>query len=365
MSRYNDELKLKLAWQTAYEQRTCPPAEILYAEHTNQDLGQHLAFCDSCRESRAIAKDGTTGAQGFFASLRLNKLPQESTAAKQSGQIWTLDKNLCRWQEGGRYFSPPTVLLLSESGTGYEWKVSQLYSDKRLMSDGDVFLDDRFGFAQGWNTYTIPTDLLQCWLGNATEAQVAETIAAGTMQKTPLDDDSILSFFRQMERDVGEKVATSNIPTIESVLEGIFGSIAAVYNKLSRFNLPECADSLLELLAGASDPHAVIPVLASTNIPLLVNIIIKQSDGAITIKSVGATLTDNIWEDGDYYVAGKLNEVQSEDLILLASLHMNGKVLCEHQSHIEKDSPYFDIVFKSAAEEAGSIDNLKFILVKP
>jgi hypothetical protein len=98
---------------------------------------------------------------------------------------------------------------------------------------------------------------------------------------------------------------------------------------------------------------------------LPVNIVIKQADGAITIKTVGATLTEDAWEDGDYYVAGKLNEVQGEKLFLVASLTLDGKVIRECREDIEKISPYFDIVFHDIAREACKIDNLKFILVKP
>ena len=49
----------------------------------------------------------------------------------------------------------------------------------------------------------------------------------------------------------------------------------------------------------------------------------------------------------------------------MASLNLNGCVVSEWQSRIEKDSPYFEIVFKAVTKEAGTIENLKFILVKP
>lgn len=367
MSRYNDELKLKLAWQAACEQRTCPPSEILYADVIDSNLKKHLTFCDSCRESRAIAKDDARGFQRLFSGLVPNAVESASDDLKQSGQIWKISKSLEKWLKDGRYFSTPSVLLLSEYGGGGAWKVAQIFSDKRLMSEGDIWLCDQFGFAQAWNTYTIDKNSLQCLLGCVKENQFAEVVKAAALQFAPMDENSIISFFRKMEITVGENVtvATRVSLKIESFLEGIFGSIADVYHKLSKFKLPEYADSLLDLLAYVRDPNAVTPLTAATSQPLLVNVIIKQHDGAITIKTVAATLTENNWEDGDYYVAGRLNEVQDEEMFLVASINVNGKIVCEHQSRMEKGSPYFDILFKSVPKEGCTIDNLRFILVKP
>lgn len=372
MSRYNDELKLKLAWQTAYEQRTCPPSEILYSDTIDSDLQKHLAFCDSCRESREIAKEENNGFQGLFAKMASNKGTHESNALKQAGQIWTMHKSIGKWLEDGRYLSAPTVLLLSTSTDGSTWKVAQLYTDAKLMGAGDVWLGDQFGFAQAWNTYSIHHDVLECWLGNATEEQISEVISAGVRCHVPVDESSILSFFREMEVAVGlnaakplavTKVAVSS--QNESFLQSVFGTLAETYRNLSQLKLPEFADSLVDLLSGASDPYGITPVVAATSIPLQVNVVIKQQDGAITLKTVGATLSESNWEDGDYYVAGKLNETMPEDLFLVASLNFGGNVVCECQSSIEKGSPYFDILFKSVSREASAIHNLKFILVKP
>ena len=372
MSSYNEALKLKLAWQTAFEQRTCPPAEILYTESPDENLKKHLSFCDSCRESRAIAKDGKAGFQGLFAELASNTVAHKSDALKQAGQIWTIDTSLGRWVENGRYFSSPTVLLLSRSTAGSARKVAQLYTDKRLMGDGDVWLGDQFGFAQSWNCYSIPRNALECWLGTVSESLVSEVATRAAMNMQPPTVDSIISFFREMETAVGlsavqamEAVKAAESSQNEAFLHNVFGTLAEAYQKLSGFKLSDYADSLLDLLSTARDPHAITPVIAATSIPLQVNIVIKQHDGAITIKTVGATLTESNWDDGDYYVAGKLQEAQQEDLFLVASLNLDGNIVCECQSSIEAGSPFFDIVFQSVAKEASAIENLKFILVRP
>lgn len=372
MSRYNDELKLKLAWQSAYEERTCPPAEILHADTLDENLRQHLAICATCREDREMSRDEQDAWRGLFDRMAGGVLASVDATKKKAGQIWTMKKSLGGWQVDGRYFSPPVVMLLSKENAS-SWAAAQLFGEKRLAGSGDVLLDDRFGFAEGWNCYPVRQDILECCLGSATDEQVAEVMRAKGMAPAPLSEDSILWFFREEEKAVRVtlslaqelKRSAATQSHNETVLQKLFGGLAEAYDNLSKFKLPEYADSLLDLLSGASDPHGISPVIAATSIPLQVNIVIKQMDGAITIKTVGATLTESNWEDGDYYIAGKLMEVPQEDLFLVASLNLNGHVVCECQGHIEKESPYFDILFKSVAEEASSIENLKFILVKP
>jgi hypothetical protein len=217
--------------------------------------------------------------------------------------------------------------------------------------------------------------MLSYCLGVKQEEMQAVLNEAGK-PRTDIDDNSILYWFRTAEVIVGAEIAMPAVAQLmeemvacpsknEAYLKNIFGSLADAYDKLSKFNLPEYANSLLDLLSDTRDPNAIMPLVAAKSLSLPVNVIIKQSDGAITIKTVGATLTENNWEDGDYYVVGKLNQVLNEELLLVASLNIDGKVVCEDQKRIEKDSPYFHIVFKSVPREGCSIENLRLILVRP
>lgn len=372
MSRYNDELKIKLAWQSAVEQRTCPGSDILYAETIDDNLQKHLSFCETCRENRAMQLEEKTAWQGLLDKMSGKAMQPARNIAKQEGQVWTLKKELGKWQRDGRYIQPPMVLLLSKLENETAWKVAQLYEDKRLSGDGDVPLDDRFGFAECWNCYELKEASLGLCFGCVSEENLERVFSSSLAEYPPEVDGSILSFFRSMEIEVGAFVAAAAIPELvtegfrnEAFLQKVFGTLAEAYEKLSTFKLPEYADSLIDLLSGARNPYGVSPVVAATSVPLQVNVVIKQQDGAITIKTVGAILSESNWEDGDYYIAGKLKEVQQEDLFLVASLNVNGNVVCESQSSIENGSPYFDIIFKSVAKEASAINNLKFILVKP
>lgn len=361
---------IQQAWQTAFLLRTCPSDTVLRSTVPDENLTRHLASCALCREKRAMPAEETGAWQKLFNAFA----PQVHKAVNkpQAGQVWVLKKELARWSNDGYFYSPPNVLLLDVPEDTQNLHIAQLYTDKRLMGDGDVWLGDQFGFAQSWNCYLIQRNALECWLGTVSESLVSEVVTRAAMNMQPAAVGSIISFFREMETAVGlnvvqamEAVKAAESSQNEAFLHNVFGTLSEAYQKLSGFKLSDYADSLLDLLSTARDPQAITPVIAATSIPLQVNIVIKQHDGAITIKTVGATLTESNWDDGDYYVAGKLQEAQQEDLFLVASLNLDGNIVCECQSNIEAGSPFFDIVFQSVAKEASAIENLKFILVRP
>ncbi len=215
MSRYNDELKLKLAWQVAYEQRTCPPADVLFAEHIDEHLQQHLSFCESCRENREMDQEEKAAWQKVFDKME-QATARVEVESRQAGQVWTLKKALGGWQEDGRYLSPPTVLLLKQNGAS--WKVAQLYADKRLMGEGDVWLGDSFGFAQGWNCYALKDDQLDVYIGAATSEQLRQVMAPASASHEPAAEGTILSFFRALEIETGAFVA---VPAVKDVFSAV------------------------------------------------------------------------------------------------------------------------------------------------
>lgn len=369
MSHYNDDLRLKLSWQTAYEHRTCPPTTLLYSEVIDDNLQRHLSFCETCRENKTMVKQERDAWQGLFDSM-VQFEPQPKKVKKQQGQIWILKNALGGWQENGKYFSPPVVLLLSYSSEA-SWKVAQLYSDERLMEDGDVWLDDKFGFAQGWNVYTVRSEDLEKCVGIADRSSVSEVLEEAEKIFAAPVENSIIWLFREMEKDVGSAMASAkcseqvHAQDNEEFLNKIFGSVGEVSEKLTKFRVPEFATTLLDLLSGVIDPQAISPVTASTSTSLPVNIVTKNANGNIAVKTVSVVLSENNWEDGDYYVVGKLKEVQHEEMLLVASLVQNDNVVHECQVRIEKGLPYFDIVFSNVAEDVCEIATLKFVLVKP
>jgi hypothetical protein len=376
MESINSALKMKLAWQEAYRLRSCPGDDMLFAEQRTIETKRHLKICPACRDIRNAAPQVKTAWRELADRLSDGATPHKATdVLPVDGQVWALRDDLSHWGNDGNYYRPPQVLLLGIEGNAL--KVAQTYHDTALVSDGDVMLSDsRFGFAQAWNIYTIHREMLSHCLGGVKREELQDVLNEAGKPRKDIDENSILFWFRTSEVTVGAEIAMPAVAQLmeemedslsknEVFLQNIIGSLAEAYQKLPGFKLPEFADSLIDLLSGAADPHGISPVVASTSIPLSVNIVIKQMDGAITIKTVGAMLTESNWEDGDYYIAGKLKEVHQEDLFLVASLNVNGNVACECQSSIEKGSPYFDIVFKSVTKEASAINNLKFILVKP
>jgi hypothetical protein len=376
MNGHTDDIKLKLAWQTAFELRTCPDNKTLHSADPDDNLKKHLSFCHVCREKREMLQDERDAWKTLREKFATITMKPGIGTEKQAGQVWTIKSEFGGWREDGRYIKTPTVLLLEMIEGTSGWRVAQLYGDTRLMGAGDVALDECYGFAEAFNCYSLKDDRFGKCLGGVKLEELKKVLVASINAHDSAPEGSILSFFRSMEIEVGGYVAVPAVAELvddwetelsgnEAFLQKIIGSLADVYENLSRFKLPEFPTSLIDLLSETIDPLGISPVVASTSVPLSVNIIIKEIDETITIRTVGATLTDNNWEDGDYYVAGKLNIIQSEELFLVASLNLNGKVVCECQSYIEKDSPYFDIVFSDVPKDAGAIENLKFILVRP
>ena len=207
MSKYNDDLKLKLAWQTAYEQRTCPPTDVLYAETVDDKLKKHLSVCENCRESREIQEDEKTAWQSMFDKMAETTIQVENGARKTEGQIWALKKTLGGWQEDGRYFSPPIVLLLDRTKTSSCWTAIQIFSDKRLMGEGDVSLNKCFGFAEGWNDYELNESALDQCLGCVSSNELEEVKALSSATVATPEDGSILYFFRTIEKEVAQFIS--------------------------------------------------------------------------------------------------------------------------------------------------------------
>ncbi|MDD2364542.1 MAG: hypothetical protein PHN84_00110 [Desulfuromonadaceae bacterium] len=266
MSRYNDELKLKLAWQSALEQRTCPGSDILCAETIDDNLQKHLSFCETCRENRAMQLEERTAWQGLLDKMSGKAMQPASDIAKQEGQVWTLKKELGKWQEDGRYFQPPMLLILNKSKNNAVWKVAQLYEDKRLSGNGDVLLDDRFGFAESWNCYDVREASLGLCFGCVKEEELKQVVACSRATYPPVPDGSILSFFRSMELEVGAFVLLpAVVEVLESEKECVFDVIQGLKLAVSgtkNFVL-EIAAETLDLLRGTFKPALVLRGAAS------------------------------------------------------------------------------------------------------
>ncbi len=252
-------IDIQQAWQTAFLLRTCPDDAILRVATPDDNLQQHLASCSVCREKRAMTTEQVSAWQGLFDKFA--PLVHQAVNTPQPGQIWVLKKSLSRWGDDGYYYSSPNVLLLKALDDKKHFHLAQLYSDERLMSEGDVWLGDRFGFAQSWNTYTIHQDALECWLGNATGEQMDEVVNAGVREHVPADDHSILSFFRKMEVAVGLNVAqqleSESVENAEKAIIDLIPGLKLAIGGAKEFVLDITMETL-ELLRGTFKPALVL-----------------------------------------------------------------------------------------------------------
>ena len=196
--------------------------------------------------------------QGLFDKFA-NQIHQ-AIFEPQPGQVWVLSEKQSRWGDDGYFYSPPNVLLLEKLDGKAEFCAAQIYSDRRLMSDGDIWLGDRFGFAQSWNTYVISKDLLNCWLGVVTDSLVAKVLQAGATNP-PSEEFSILALFRKMEKTVGSYAAlTQGLGLPEFVEETVIDLIPGLKLAIggARDFVLDIATETLELLCGTFKPVFVL-----------------------------------------------------------------------------------------------------------
>jgi len=259
MSKYNEDLKLKLAWQTAYELRTCPPSEILYATKIDDNLRKHLSTCVVCRENRELALVEKDAWQGLFKMMSSSVMSTNNDTATKEGQVWSLKQSFGEWQQDGRYFSPPLVLLLRKQETSL-WKVAQLFCDQRLAGDGDVILNDSFGFAEGWNCYLVENEKIDGLLGMVTPNHLQQVLTASGTQYTLGNNESILSRFRNIEREVGTAFGMTSLKDPTNVTEKARELIPGMEFLISgaKDYLLDIATGTLGILSGTFRPALVV-----------------------------------------------------------------------------------------------------------
>jgi len=374
----NNNTKIKLAWQAAFEQRTCPPEAILFAETVDNRLNAHLAVCHLCREKRDMPLAEREAWQQLREKFR-GSVMQPGLPPKVGGQVWMLAGTLAGWSEDNHYYSPPTVVLLEKTEGTSGWRVAQLHGDKCLMGSGDVALDDKYGFAQGWNCYTLHEKNFEQCLGVVKEDNFTQILEASVSRYELAEEESILSFFRKLEIEVGAYVAVPSVMglvsewemahaavTVNVWLENMFGSFADVFKKLTDLEIPSIADTVSDLLSGVRVGGLATNLsMASSLTTLSVNIVNKKIDGEIGIKTIGASITEDDWQDSTYFIAGKLDDEFTAGLHLLAWLTFENKQIGECINQMTGNSPYFDIVFRDVPKEACTLENVKFLLVSP
>jgi hypothetical protein len=216
MSIQNDDIKLKLAWQTAFELRTCPDNKTLHASDQDENLNRHLAICHVCRDKREMQQDERDAWKTLKENFATLTMKPGIGTDKQAGQVWTIKREFGGWRDDGRYIKPPSVMLLEKVDGTSGWRVAQLYSDTRLMGSSDVTLDERYGFVETWNCYSQKEDRFDKCLGGVKHEELKQVLAASVASHEPAPEGSILSFFRSMEIEVGAFMA---VPAVAEMVE--------------------------------------------------------------------------------------------------------------------------------------------------
>lgn len=372
MSR--DDLKIKLAWQAAFELRTCPDAATLHASSTDEHLSNHLAICPMCRDRQAMPKeehDAWKALRQKFLALSLRGALPEKTA----GQIWQIDPALAGWNHNHYYVKPPAILLLGRDQVTASWRVVQLYADKVLMGNGDVALADRFGFAQAWNSYTVKESMLAQCLGAVTERELGEVKAQAALSHEPAERDSTVSLFRQLEVQIGSHLSVPAVFELvaeyEAILnasnadlcERIFGSVSSILKALAGWKLPERGDSIFDLISTAVAPQGQAPMSATgKSHPMPANHVRKKGE-ALLVEPLLTQITMDQWQGDGYLVSGTLAAPFTHPVQVLASLRRENGEQLESRCMIKEPATNFLLFFEDATEGESRLDHVQLLLV--
>jgi len=371
MKSSKQQQDLQHAWQTAFHLRMCPDNETLRMVCPSENLKQHLSICSQCRENRAMPPEQTEAWGEIF-----NKFSGEVQLTQnkpEPGQVWAIKKTLGQWSEDGYFYSPPNILILEKLDDKNGFRVAQIYFDKRLMDDGDVWLSDQFGFAQGWNIYTIHRKVLDCWLGDLDRQRINAVIKIEGLCQPPLEEYSILSFFRKLEITVGAYVSVPSVaalveeceasPSVISALDYCkrYFSIETLEKALSGWELPEVFEDVFQLAASALAPSDIVPLTASGELEFKqVNHVQKQGEDVL-VKPVLIEVCYAEWQGDGYMFTGKLTEKFMFPVEVLATLRNVDLVQTESQTFtVVPGALEFELFFENSCED---YNDLQILLV--
>lgn len=201
------QMEKRLAWRSMYEQRLCPPDEILFSGQPSEELESHLEFCQFCSERLDMSKEERAAWQKLQDVMRQDIALEVKEQSPKPGQIWSLKQEmLSGWGTGSCYYTVPLVLLLKPEYDGNVFKVAQLFYSQELVADGDIPLPEDSGIAEPWNTYLIHRKHLKSCMGYAGEVVAKKVLLQSAQVTTPLED-LVIENFRQFERDVARVIA--------------------------------------------------------------------------------------------------------------------------------------------------------------
>lgn len=181
-------------WLRAWRHRCCPPDYILHEKKSPQ-LDRHLEHCPWCRN------DLKRGPAGFHIPDDL--ISDDSGPQAVPGQLWSVSDSLSGWGPKNRYYNPPLVLIIDQPDP-HAVNIVQVCDDMTFFGPDDVVLDnDRIGFAQPWNRYTLKKTDLGFFFGSVSTGLLQQLTTDSDTHAGELEPGSLLWFFRQMEVETG------------------------------------------------------------------------------------------------------------------------------------------------------------------
>ena len=224
-----------LVWRKAWESRFCPPDILLFKKDRSKECNSHLATCRVCEEKITSKLDMKI--LGNLAEKMQDILPKPSIVkpSVSVGQIWSLSRKLDGWGEGDRYFKAPRVLVVEKTrGEAGTIKVAQIYADDSFMDEGDVWLDNSYGFAESWNIFTVKRKDLEKHWGNLSNTLLQKVQTAAESIRPFIPRHEMIPLFRNLEIEVGRFCALKSVPSAVpvppwiEVLNGIKAAISEV-----------------------------------------------------------------------------------------------------------------------------------------
>lgn len=205
-----------------YEQRACPPDEVLFARERSMEMEAHLGYCRYCNERLEMTTEGHRAWQELGDRLKPLIVGNGQSHSPAPGQIWSLDRErLGGWGPYDRYYNPPLVLVLQLQDNGRIVRVAQVCAEEDLKGDdgADVWLDEGIGFAESWNVYSVHRDDLKVCRGEVDRSLAKQVLKQSSKHLSLKDVNANVQQFRELEVQVGAFVAMRAMPQVMAAVE--------------------------------------------------------------------------------------------------------------------------------------------------
>ncbi|WP_318557249.1 hypothetical protein [Geobacter anodireducens] len=384
------------ALRAVYEQRACPPDDVLFAVERSEELMAHLGYCRYCNERLEMTAADQGAWEELSRQLKQQLSEKRPEFAPAPGQVWSLDrKRLGGWGPYDRYYNTPLVLVLKLQDDGQTLRVAQVCAEEGLKGDdgADVWLDDSIGFAESWNVFSVHRDDLMTCL-----AEVGQSVARDVLMQArnlPHESESapapVIREFREFEIQVGAFMAMQAMPQVmaevelveelekveeaacELQLRKIFGTVDQLkkraFEKAKEWKLPEVAGSILDFLAGA-EPRSVLGLAAvqPQEKTKLINLVSPDDDGVFvgTVTAIISAARKNA--EGSFFIRCSLDQKQGETCHLFACLEVEDLAREVSSFTIKAGTRAFTLTFPGVPASACNAEtvknNVKMILVR-